>query len=404
MMVVLVTTLLYGASVVILKERLEAATYEDMLQAQLTAALESTDPDHYFDSPSLSQWSLFRAGALEMLPPNIRELEPGTYHSIEFNDRMWHLEVAVANGQKMVLGYDITEWEEGEHIMLWGMGIGAFVAVLLALLLGRIANAAIVAPVTQFQSQLEALNFEQRDPGSDSRFLEEYGGSEIAPIAQAFDRLLTRVHAMVERERSFTGSASHELRSSLAVMQGALDVLEAQPDAPNHPALMRIRRAADEMAGFVEAALFLAREEAASGDGAVPCDMVLVVTEVARQYAEQAAQVGITLQCETESYVELEVPPAIATIAVANMIRNALQHSNATELLIQLDQDCLLVSDNGDGIDPELIDKVMKPFVTGSKTGTGLGLALIQRICTRFGWRLSIESGAGRGTKIAVYF
>lgn len=408
--VVLITTGLYGTATVALKERLETAAFEQQLRSQLEAAVRSSEPDRYFDAPAMNRWSLYRAGALLLLPEQVRDLAPGSYHSVHFDARVWHVEVALATvpggegesvPEKMILAYDITDWERREHALFWGMAAGGIGILGLALLLGWGAGNAIVAPVTVLRRRVAALEPERGSAGLGDYF----AGSEIAPIAHAVDKLLDRIQTLVERERSFTSTASHELRSSLAVAQGALEVLEAQehPRA-TQPVTARLRRALDEMHGFVEAALFLAREEAAVDTDAPPCNLVEIVDALVERYRGEARRQGVALQLEACGPVLLPVPPALVRMAVGNLLRNALQHSEATDIRVTLDNRMLRVADNGCGIPESLLPQVTLPHVSGSGEGWGLGLSLVKRICTCLDWSLDIDNLPDGGVGVAVGF
>jgi signal transduction histidine kinase/CheY-like chemotaxis protein len=67
---------------------------------------------------------------------------------------------------------------------------------------------------------------------------------------------------------------------------------------------------------------------------------------------------------------------------------------------------CLAVSDTGSGIKPEFVERIFDPFFT-TKTpgkGTGLGLAMVQRIVKTWGGCVQVESAVGKGTVFRVYF
>ena len=88
--------------------------------------------------------------------------------------------------------------------------------------------------------------------------------------------------------------------------------------------------------------------------------------------------------------------------ALMNIVRNgmeAIQISNTDERVLTVrlfpHEDakiCLEVTDTGDGISPEIMNRIFEPFVTGKAQGTGLGLALAQEIVTGHGGRISVQS------------
>lgn len=65
---------------------------------------------------------------------------------------------------------------------------------------------------------------------------------------------------------------------------------------------------------------------------------------------------------------------------------------------------CIVVADDGPGLDPDLGDDVFKPFVTGKKTGTGLGLAIVQNIMRAHRGKAVVESRPGEGVKVRLFF
>ena len=70
----------------------------------------------------------------------------------------------------------------------------------------------------------------------------------------------------------------------------------------------------------------------------------------------------------------------------------------------QGDQDYLAirVSDNGVGIAAEDRDEIFLPFYTTKKTGTGLGLTLVQKIIVSHNGRISLDATAAEGTTFSI--
>jgi PAS domain S-box-containing protein len=61
------------------------------------------------------------------------------------------------------------------------------------------------------------------------------------------------------------------------------------------------------------------------------------------------------------------------------------------------------VTDNGEGINPDLVGKIFEPFVTGKPDGTGLGLALVKKIVVMHGGRIEVHSRPGKGARFTIY-
>ncbi len=108
-----------------------------------------------------------------------------------------------------------------------------------------------------------------------------------------------------------------------------------------------------------------------------------------------ATEVVELLETEAEPQRVHLVPPTGSGAALAdrealrraliNVVRNAIQASpreGAVSLHVSADKErvAIQVRDEGPGLDPELRDQLFDPFVTGRKTGTGLGLALVKRV------------------------
>lgn len=66
---------------------------------------------------------------------------------------------------------------------------------------------------------------------------------------------------------------------------------------------------------------------------------------------------------------------------------------------------CLItVSDNGDGILPEVQDKIFVPFFTTKPSGSGIGLSLCKQIMNRHGGNITVQSAVGKGSCFTLLF
>lgn len=94
-----------------------------------------------------------------------------------------------------------------------------------------------------------------------------------------------------------------------------------------------------------------------------------------------------------------------------NLVRNAIKYNkDGGKVIVTLNRNNLIVEDTGIGIADENKDKVFSRFFTvdkshgGKNGGFGLGLAVVKKICQKSGWKLSLNSTLGEGSKFTVTF
>lgn len=94
-----------------------------------------------------------------------------------------------------------------------------------------------------------------------------------------------------------------------------------------------------------------------------------------------------------------------------NLVRNAIKYNKEDgNITVTLNRRLLSVEDTGIGISEENMGKVFSRFFTvdkshnGKNGGFGLGLAVAKKICQKSGWKISVESALGEGSKFTVEF
>jgi len=388
-------------------ERLERSVWHALLSTQ-AKQLQPPDGVAAAESADHGQLRLYRptgdAADADRVPVQLRDLGPGFHDEIVFDGREHAVLVTDEGGQRRFLAYD-TSINEGLEQSTWNL----MLLVGLILAAGIWVTARVVATRTA-QSVLDLAAAVRGLPAQDQipKLGKAYPVKEVSDIAASIDGLLDRIQGFVEREREFVNAVSHELTTPIAVIAGAADVLMTMPRLPAEcqPALRRINATTRSMHDILRALLFLAREpqQATRSDETCRVDQLLAEL-IEAQCADFPERRGALRIAATQTVV-VAVAPGPATIVLGNLIRNALQHSLADTIEVRLESDRFIVRDNGRGMSADAVSRAYsKRARAGSTdTGGGLGLSIVQRVCSHLGWRLEIASFDAGGTVITVEF
>ena len=239
-------------------------------------------------------------------------------------------------------------------------------------------------------------------------------GDELDDLAATINDLLDRLAAYQDQVIRFTADASHELRSPLAAMRAAVDVVLQQPRPADvyRDALASLGEQCDRLTTLVNGLLLLARADA--GEVALrreSVDLAAVVGGVAELFEPLAEEKGVGLIWDCPSPVVVLGDPSRLRQLVTNLLDNAIKFTGrGGRVTLAVGRGggraCLTVSDSGVGIPGEHLPHVFERFYQAgparSSGGAGLGLSLCKWIVEAHGGSIRAESGRGPGTAIIV--
>lgn len=337
------------------------------------------------------------------------------------------LVVAGRDGDLQVTGLPATSIEHTITELAWAV-TGVFALVLLVVLvLGAAVVRRMLRPLTQFAgtaAQVASLPLSEGSVSLPHRVEESGAGNEIDTLAGAFNHMLDEVQSALEtraasedRLRRFIADASHELRTPIAVVRGHAEYARrAGGDAlPEDLArsLERIAAQSDRMGRLVEDLLLLARLDSGRPLADDDVDIVRVVLDAVDDARTAAADHRWRLALPDEPILVRGDAHALEQV-VANLVANAATHTPAgtsvnvgVELLTATTTARLTVSDDGPGIDPELVPRVFDRFVRGggeratTRGSSGLGLPIVAAIVAAHHGRIDVDSGSS-GTTITI--
>lgn len=242
---------------------------------------------------------------------------------------------------------------------------------------------------------------------------------EEARRAEAAARDRAEALAQADRQKDeFLAMLAHELRNPLAPVLNAIQVLQAL--GTTDPVVQRQRslidRQARHMARLLDDLLDVSRitrgKIILKTERLELRELIQQVAEVSRPlFEERGQQFTVTLPAEP---VFLEGDPTRLHQVVGNLLNNAAKYTPTggrieLELAVFEDEAALCVTDDGAGIEPELLPRVFDLFVQADRSlsrpegGLGIGLTMVQQLVHLHGGRVeAISPGAGRGSTFMV--
>ena len=137
---------------------------------------------------------------------------------------------------------------------------------------------------------------------------------------------------------------------------------------------------------------------------------VELVQHTIKLIATDAQKNKISVEIDaTADLPEVEVDPDKIKQVLLNIFLNSLAALKeggklTIELLPGMDNLTVIISDNGAGIEKADLPRIYDPYFTSKPAGTGLGLAVVQKIMEAHGGKINVESTAGKGTKVYLFF
>lgn len=267
----------------------------------------------------------------------------------------------------------------------------------------------------KYEQPLEIRGSAANEPELSLRII-PFGENRLVLIAQD----MTQAARIYEMRRSFISNASHELRTPLTVILGYLETLSEHQELPSDcvTAVQSAELQAQRMKQLVEDLLTLSRIESTTAV-AKDTDVIPVASLISEVVEESKLSVWFAdhdLQTQIETDAMLRGDLQEIHSVVSNLINNAIKHTKAgtsIKIIWRLAQDQsaeLVVEDNGEGIEPEHIDRLTERFFrvdagrSREKGGTGLGLSIVKHIIERHEGSLGITSEPGHGAVFICHF
>lgn len=337
------------------------------------------------------------------LPSSTKDLPVGT-HEIVLDDREIHVAVVPFGAGRLYRVYNFSVYEKQFRHVIDMLMAGTGIFALLTIWLSFGLSGLLVRQVAGLARQVKALRLGGSTPINPGK----YDEVELVDLVTAFNDYHRRMADMIEREKEFTGNVSHELRTPLTTIKTSCELLEQDTalGEKSQARLQQIERAADNMRELVNALLLLAREE--STQDIEPVRLVRMIEAALAPFAERLASKGVESVIDMDGSVYVAANRSALAIVLSNLADNASRHTDRGHLRFSYKDGCLRIDDTGSGISAHALPHVFDRFYQASpeqtpRNGTGIGLAIVKKICERYGWPVELVSEPGRGTRVSLH-
>jgi len=268
----------------------------------------------------------------------------------------------------------------GELLLIGGV---ALLAVGVAVILGLVYARRIVRPLEELAGAADRLG-----SGDSSPLGRRYGIQELDRVAEGLDGSAQRINDLLSAERDFAVDASHQLRTPLTALSMRLEEMLAAADYPD---VVREEGAAalaqtERLAEVVGQLLGRARRTAPGSPTVASVDEI--VSQQVVEWEPAFRRLNRRLAVAGEKGLFAFATPGGAAQVIATLLDNALVHGAGT-VTIRTSRTrrsvVVEVRDEGSGVPSELAPRIFERSVSGSPTGTGLGLALARTIAAADG-------------------
>lgn len=231
--------------------------------------------------------------------------------------------------------------------------------------------------------------------------------TDLTAVQQLEEQL--RMKESLARVGELTAGIAHEFRNGLATIHGYAKLFDLnQLPEGYRPYVEGIRAETESLKEIVTNFLNFARPAQLT---LTDVDLQAICERAADEQRQEARTLGGDIVVRGH-FGRLQGDDVLLRQAVSNLLRNAIEacaaEAIAPVIVVESEVDAakglskITVQDNGPGIDPSMRERVFQPFFTLKRTGTGLGLALVQKIVVFHNGRVVISESPQGGACIQV--
>jgi two-component system sensor histidine kinase CpxA len=233
---------------------------------------------------------------------------------------------------------------------------------------------------------------------------------ELGHLGASINVMAERLETFTDGRKRFLGAVAHELRSPIARMQLAAEILERESPAASQKYLADLKDDIGMMSRLTDELLQFARAEVTTGNLTTASTNL---ADAAQTAARREAAEGADIRVNVDSRIQVQANPEYLIRSLSNVLRNAVSYAgNKGPIEIsahQKDRDVEIhVTDCGPGVPEDALDKIFTPFYRLDEArdrrtgGTGLGLAIVRTCIEACGGAVECRNRRPSGLDVVI--
>jgi signal transduction histidine kinase len=354
-----------------------------------------------------------RVGSMAMSAPTsivLPKLADG-YANTTIDGVEYRVRTFTVGSASIALGAPVAETQRRINELHWRVLLICAGVIASTVVVGWFFSLIMIDPFRLLAQQARAINAQSKPEEVQVR-----GVREAVEIGDAVEGMLARIgdeqnrtRAALESARDFAAVASHELRTPLTAMRTNLEVLSTLElgDEQRKEVIGDVIRTQSRIEATLTALERLAQGELTTADDFVPFD----ITELLDRAAHDAERIypDLRISLVPSPAVLMVGLPVGLRLVIDNAIANAVKHGGATEVRLAVASSAagvaVTVDDNGSGVPESERTTVFERFSRGStasRSGSGLGLALVAQQAELHGGTASLATSGLGGAQLAL--
>ncbi len=314
-------------------------------------------------------------------------------------------------GASIALGAPLAETQRRIAELHWRVLLICAGVIVGTVIIGWLISLIMINPFRMLAQQARAINAQSKPDEVQAR-----GVREAVEIGEAVEGMLARIgneqartKAALDSARDFAAVASHELRTPLTAMRTNLEVLSTLEMAADQrqEVIGDVMRTQSRIEATLTALERLAQGELTTIDDFVPFDVAELLDRAAHDAMRIYPELTVSL-VPSPAVLMIGLPVGLRLV-IDNAIANAVKHGGATEVRLSVSSSAdgvqISVDDNGSGVPEEERKTVFERFSRGStasRSGSGLGLALVAQQAELHGGTASLETSPLGGARLVL--